>query len=103
MAKPGPNTVIIRRIENFEQIDLVLYAEIAPNIAGLGVATLANLAIRSATELADGRDGISYLIAAKAAGIVTPLSAAYESEIKSRMGAASLEEALRKAQEHRKV
>jgi hypothetical protein len=53
--------------------------------------------LRPATELSDGRDGISYLIAAKEAGVTTPLSAAYEEEIKNALQVADLAGAPRKA------
>jgi hypothetical protein len=60
-------------------------------------ARLAELAIKSAHSQRPGRDGISYLIAAKRNGIVTPLSGAYEQEILRRTAARDLDEALRKA------
>jgi hypothetical protein len=54
------------------------------------------LAIASARKLNDGTDGISYFMAAKKNDIITPLSAAYESEILRLAEAASLDEALKK-------
>jgi hypothetical protein len=48
----------------------------------------------------NGQDGISYLMRAKENGIVTPLSGAYEEEIKRRLNATDLEEALRKVCEN---
>ena len=60
---------------------------------GRGAADLALASARS-PKVALGLDGISYLIAAKRYGIVTPLSLEYEEEIKKRSGAPNLEEAL---------
>lgn len=93
---PGPNTVVVRRLEKFEGVDVVLYTEIAANIPDLSAEKLAALAIGSARELSH-RDGVSYLIDAKRAGIVTPLMVAYEEEIRKQVQAGDLEEALRKA------
>ena len=50
--------------------------------------------------LTNGQDGISYLMRAKENGIVTPLSGAYEEEIKRRLNAIDLAEALRKVREN---
>jgi hypothetical protein len=57
---------------------------------------LAKLAVDSARnrEVPEGNDGISYLMNAKKAGIVTPLSADYEKEILKLTGTASLGQAL---------
>jgi len=93
---PGPNTVIVKRLEKFEGIDVVLYTEIAANIQNLTAETLATHAIKSARAQDDGRDGISYLIDAKNYGVETPMSAAYEEEIKKQTQASDLQEALRK-------
>lgn len=59
---------------------------------------LANLAVTSAknTQIERWLDGISYLIAARAAGIVTPLMADYEQEILKLTQTDSLEAALAK-------
>jgi hypothetical protein len=59
-------------------------------------ALLAKLAVDSARnrEVPEGNDGISYLMNAKKAGIVTPLSADYEKEILKLAGTASLGQAL---------
>jgi hypothetical protein len=64
---------------------------------------LAKLAVDRARnpDVPEGNDGISYLINAKKAGIVTPLSGDYEKEILRLSGTASLEEALAKS--HRGV
>lgn len=89
-----PNTVVIKTCRKFEKIDKVIYTCIGANIEGLTAEKLASLAICSARKRTDGRDGISYLINAKKAGIWTPLTDAYEAEIKRMLGVASLNEAL---------
>lgn len=92
--KVTPNSVVIKRQRDFEGIDTVIYTSIGANIEGLSAAKLATLAICSARARNDGRDGISYLINTKKAGIRTPLSDDYETKIKRLTGVASLEEAL---------
>lgn len=98
-AQPGQNTVLVGRLLDFHDIDIVLYTHIGANIDDLSAANLARLAINSARERADGRDGITYLIDAKRHGIKTMLSDAYEEEIKKHLGAKDLADALRIARE----
>lgn len=95
---PGPNMVYVEHLKNFHDVSIVLYTKIEPNISNLTPETLAELAIRSAQGKAgaQGRDGISYLIAAKGNGIKTPLMEEYEREILNGVPANTLEEALRK-------
>lgn len=97
----GPNTVVVRRLEDFAGLDVVLYADITANIEPLTAEVLADLAIESVGNTSLGQDGISYLIAAKNNGIATPLSAQYETEILRRSGCASIEDALATLQEKR--
>jgi hypothetical protein len=94
-TNPGPNKLIIDRHENLGDIAVVFSACFVSNISPLTPERLADLAIESARNQADGRDGISYLINAKGNGITTPLSGAYEKEILRRTSAGNLEEALR--------
>lgn len=98
-AKPNPGVddVVVNRLDNFEGVSEVLYTQIGGNIEPLTAERLAELAISSARELYDGRDGITYLINAKKNGILTPLSESYEREIKRRLQVYSLEEAVLKA------
>lgn len=93
---PGLDTLIIDRYENLAGVSIVLAARFPANITPLNAEVLASLAIKSAHELDDGRDGISYLLDAKRNGTVTPLSGPYEREILRRMKTASLEDALKK-------
>ncbi len=76
-------------------VQTLFYTRLRANIDPLKPDELAKLAWHSArsTAIPPGSDGISYLIAAKRNGIVTPLSAAYEQEIKSLASGQSLEEA----------
>jgi hypothetical protein len=99
-AKPGPNTVLVATATNVMGVEKVLYTDF-PDSGKLVSPTaqkLAELAIGSArsADVPDGMDGISYLMAAKKAGIITPLSADYEKEILKQSGTTSLEAALAK-------
>ena len=86
--------VVVGRLTGFAGVDVVLYTQIAVNIEPLTAESLADLAIKSVDKADPGRDGISYLIAAKRHGIVTALSPAYEAAILRKLGCESLEEAL---------
>lgn len=88
------NSVLVERLENVAGIDVVLYTKIDATITPLTAERLAELAIESVGKADKGRDGITYLIDAKANGVVTNLSPAYEAEILKRTGCATLEEAL---------
>ncbi|WP_284178032.1 hypothetical protein [Rhabdaerophilum sp. SD176] len=88
------NTVRIERLANFGGYDLVLSTRIAANISPLSADHLADLAIASAKTVGDGKDGISYLIAARANGIVTGLSEQYEAKILERLQVDNLTAAL---------
>jgi cation transport regulator ChaC len=96
---PTVNTVVIEPLTHFKEmgVDIVLSTRIGANIADLTPQSLAALAIESAQALNNGRDGISYLMRAKENGVRTLLSVPYEEEIKRKLDAADLEEALRKA------
>ncbi len=94
-SEPGVNEVMVRRLENFERLDVVLYAEIGANITDLTPRKLAELAIRSARSKAgrEKKDGITYLIGAKNNGVKTPLMPEYEGEILRLTGAETIEQA----------
>jgi hypothetical protein len=94
-ARPGQaNAVQIERLPDFAGIDEVLYTAIGANVTPLTPTRLAELAVTSVAKAKCGLDGISYLIAAKSNGIVTPLSSAYEAEILRLTAADNLESAL---------
>ena len=80
-------------------LDTVPYVDFPPGgkIDAPTATQIAEEAVRSATRRTDGRDGISYLIEAKASGIITPLMPAYEATILELTGAANLEEARERA------
>jgi hypothetical protein len=91
----GKNEVSVERVREFAGVGVVLYTKIGANIEDPTPGNLAALAIQSAKTLKDGRDGITYLIAAKRNGIATPLSPAYEQEVLRATGTGRLEDALR--------
>ena len=86
--------VLVERLTDFAGLDVVLYTQIAATIKPLTAEKLADLAIASVAKADSGRDGISYLIAAKASGIITALSPSYEEEILRKTGCETLEKAL---------
>lgn len=95
--EPAPHkrgVVRIQKLDRFEGYDLVLSTRIDANIAPLTASRLADLAIASVATADKGKDGISYLIAAKANGIATALSPAYEAELLARLQANTLNAAL---------
>ena len=96
-ANPDVNDIVIKRLENFRGIDVVLYTEIASNIEPLTPQVLAQLAIDSATPemITKNLDGISYLKQVKKDGIKTPLMDDYEKEILSRFGKKDLDSCLK--------
>lgn len=95
-SEPNLNRMVVERLSNFTEIDVVIYTKLGANITDLSAAKLADLAIKSAKAEAGrtGRDGISYLISVKGQGISTPLMPGYENEILRKTGASSLEDAL---------
>jgi hypothetical protein len=94
-ADPVGDDIVIELLKDFGSCDLVLYTKIGANIEPLTAGHLADLAIASAKKAVGGnkRDGISYLIAAKANGIATPLSQQYEAEILAKTNVANLDAA----------
>ena len=97
----GSDDVVIEALAHFHGLGIVYYTRIGVNIDQPSEEKLAELAIASAEavnrgDLEKGRDGISYLMAAKQNGIVTPMTSDYEDQIKSKTGTQSLEEAVAK-------
>lgn len=88
------NTVILERFADLAGFEVVLFTRIGANIDPLTADILASLAIKSAREAAPGKDGISYLMNAMHAGIVTPLTSAYEAAILDQAGTIDLAAAL---------
>lgn len=95
-SEPNPNRMVVERLRDFTEIDVVLYTKLGANITDLNATKLAALAIKSAKAEAGrtGKDGVSYLISVKRQGISTPLMPDYENEILRETGASSLENAL---------
>ena len=91
------NSVLVKYITDSPCVSDVLYTDFHPGgkIERLSAEELAKRAIQSVKLAADGKDGISYLMANLAAGIKTPLTPAYEAEILRQTNTQSLEEALR--------
>lgn len=96
-TRSGANTVLVEELDRFEGVDSVLYTRIAPNIVPLTAERLAELAIQSARNpgVTRNENGIAYLRRATLAGVVTPLTAGYETAVLRRLRADSLEHALR--------
>ena len=96
--QPGPNNVLVESVKIGGVT--ILYTDFADagKLKSPTAKQLAEFAVTSAgnRSVPDGRDGISYLISAKKAGISTPLMPDYEKEILRITGTATLEEALAK-------
>ena len=90
------DSAFLGRPDHFAGLRVVFHAALRANIEGPAPEMLARLALDSAAAPsgAVARDGISYLMAAKQSGIVTPLIAGYEREILRQTGGRSLKEAL---------
>ncbi len=99
-AKPSKNRIVVAAWANLIELEKIFYTDFddSGKLTNPTPALLAKLAVDSARnpEVPEGNDGISYLMNAKKAGIITPLSAAYEKEILTLTGAATLEQALEK-------
>lgn len=93
---PGPDHVVVRELASFHGIDVVLYTSIGANIHPLTAEALARLAVDSVALADPGKDGITYLSAALAREMVTPLSAAYTQEVLKLTSTRTLAEALSK-------
>ena len=99
-SKPGPNTVLVATAPNVKGVAKVLYTDFPDSgkLVNPTAKQLAELAVGSARskDVPEGMDGISYLMNAKNAGIITPLTADYEKEILKLTDTASLDDALKK-------
>lgn len=97
---PGPNDVLVRDLSNFADLATVLYTDFAPEgkIPNPDPRQLAEKAVQSVKRAKRTHDGISYLIDARAAGVLTRLTPAYEAEILRLTGASTLTEARERAE-----
>lgn len=98
--RPGRNDVLVRDLSNFAGLATVLYADFAPEgkIANPDPQQLAEKAVQSVKRAKRTHDGISYLIDAKSAGVLTRLTSAYEAEILRLTGASTLTDARERAE-----
>lgn len=93
--------VRIREIPDYHSVSTVLYTDFyaSTKIRRPNPINLARKAIKSVGSAENERDGISYLIMLRKAGVKTPLSRRYESEILKQTGSSSLEDALKKCRQ----
>lgn len=92
---PTKNKVQIEVINDFENVENVIYTKLNSNIDGpLTADLLSDLAIASALTKAgdDLKDGVRYLLANKVNGIITELSDDYERLILKKTKSNSLEQ-----------
>lgn len=94
-VNPGPNHVLVEKLSGFEGLSTVVYTDFTPEgkVEDPDPRQLAVKAVQSVEKAKPCRDGITYLINAKAAGVVTRLTAQYEKEILQLTGASTLAEA----------
>jgi cation transport regulator ChaC len=94
-ANPGPNTVVVKHLQNLANVETVLFTKIGANVKNRTPEHLADLAICSARKEAGAKrmDGISYLISIKKQRIQTPLLPDYEAAILQKTKAQTLDEA----------
>ncbi|MBS1666321.1 MAG: hypothetical protein JST58_02995 [Bacteroidetes bacterium] len=95
-SKPYTNDVVVKTVENFHGISIVLYTSIGQNIGVLTAGFLAKLAIESYYNPSGDKnlDGVHYLMNAKNNGIKTTLSPDYEKEILKATNTTTLSDAL---------
>ncbi|MBC8487128.1 MAG: hypothetical protein H8D45_13955 [Bacteroidetes bacterium] len=96
---PTINQVVVKTINNFKNVETVIYTSIGKNIDGtINPEILAELAIDSILKDAGkkGEDGIRYLLSAKNNGIITEFSKKYEQLILEKTETKTLEDAIKK-------
>jgi hypothetical protein len=99
-SNPGPNRVLVRAVQLAEGKALYTDFPDAGKITNPTAKLLADLAVSSAKNdhVPTEHNGISYLIAARKAGIMTPLLPEFEKEVLRIIEAETLEAALVKVQ-----
>jgi len=103
---PNLNKVIVKTIENFMNVQTVLYTSIGCNInEPLTSELLAKFAISSILTKAgqEKKDGLRYLLSINQNGIVTELSEKYERKILEITDTATLEQAIEKLDKQRNI
>ena len=100
LERSSPNSVLLRTYLDHPRVEIVHYTDFHPKgkIAHPSATELAKHAVLSVKKAEDGKDGISYLIRARASGITTPLTERYVQEILRLTQTATLTEALKYAQ-----
>lgn len=105
--KPTSKNVLIGELENFCNVEKVIYTTFLPQdeYKDLTPEKLADFAIESILSKAgkEEKDGIRYLLSAKESGIETEYSKEYEELILSKTGTNSLREAIEKLDRKRKM
>ena len=102
----NPNKLSVKTIENFMNVQKILYASFGCNInETLSSELLANFAIESILTKAgqEEKDGLRYLLSIKQNGIITELSEEYEKKILEITNTNSLEQAIEKLDIQRNV
>jgi hypothetical protein len=98
-AGSGENSVLVQTIHDDPCVETVLYTDFnaAGKITHPTAEELAKAAIESVAKADQGKDGISYLIAALESGIRTSLTDEFRAEILRQSGAGMLQELLHPA------
>jgi hypothetical protein len=98
--KQSRNALRVCCLTDWEGVDTVLYTDFYAD-SKIRKPSPRNLAIRAIKSVrqAAGRDGITYLLALKKAGVITPMTEEYERQIIKRTATSSLEQALIKCQQ----
>lgn len=103
--KPTPKNVLIGELENFYNVQKVIYTTFLPQeeYNGLIPDKLADFAINSILTKAgrDKKDGVRYLLSAIESGIETEYSKEYRASILRKTGTSSLNEAIKKLDDKR--
>lgn len=99
LASRSPRAVRIKALKNFAGVEIVLYTDFYAKgkIRRPEAKNLALRAIKSVVKADVGKDGITYLRCRRDEGIETPLMHEYEKALLKKVGASSLEDALKKA------
>jgi len=99
IKSPKVNQVVIKTINDYENVETVIYTSLGQNISGeINSEKLADLSIKSILDEAGAtkKDGIRYLLSAKENNIETKFSNEYEKQILIKTGTDTLEEAIKK-------
>jgi hypothetical protein len=92
------NSVLVREFHDDPCVSTVLYTDFtsAGKLEHPEAEDLARRAIQSVGDAEDGKDGITYLMGALAAGVETPLTQGYRDQVLEQTDTMSLQDALAK-------